>query len=193
MFLLQEKIIEFEKENWLKQLFFATGINVWILRKIKNWNRKHKYKRITLNSLYTYFKIQRDSFYIENMKKRVKPTESLLWEIFREKRISLGYELYDVAKLIKWDVRQLARFEAWDSLPSYRGYYINELVKLYWFDEETTEKIRWFVCILNDLRSIYRNMTLQEYKPKNKIILNKIQKSHNNINYKMISLFDIYN
>lgn len=93
------------------------------------------------------------------MKKWVKPTESILGEIFRKKRLSLGLSIDEIERKTKIGSRQIARLEAGDSLPSFSSYTITQLLQLYNFNFDEREKIRWFIVVLRDMVNI--NNTLE--------------------------------
>lgn len=118
-------------------------------------NERHgKHRKNNLDILYEFFRLPQDKWYHENMKKWVKPTESVLGEIFRKKRLKIGLSIDEVERKTKIGSRQIARLEAGDSLPSFSSYTITQLLQLYSFKDEEREKIRWFMTILRDIVSI---------------------------------------
>lgn len=152
MNILQDKIIRFCRWSTIASLSSRTWISSNYLDRIRVWYRKNgKYRKNTLDILYEFFQIPKDHWYYANLKKNVKPSESVLGEIFRKKRINMCMSLHDVASKIHVWVRELARIEAGDSLPSFGSHTMVNLINLYDFNEEEREKIRWFVSILRDL------------------------------------------
>jgi hypothetical protein len=139
----------------------ATGVDVGIINSILSGKRK-KYRSTTLDILYEYFGIERDDYYKENLKRWVMPVESILGSILRNRRIQMWYSIEDVANLVKWEERQLARIEAGDSLPSYQSYYISKLLPLYQFTPQEQEQIRWFICILKDMVKIHNKYDIEK-------------------------------
>lgn len=73
--------------------------------------------RQKIDILYNFFHLPHDPWYNENMKRWVMPTESILGDIFRKKRISNGMTIDDVANRTGIGQRQIARIEAGDSMP----------------------------------------------------------------------------
>lgn len=135
---------------WLTDLSRQTGVSRSALRSLKNL-KKTKYRKQTLDVLYDFFDIDRDEFYKDNMKKRHPPTFTVIGNIMRLKRLEQHWSIEEVAKIIKWSPRELYRIEAWDSLPSYRSWYMTELLELYEFTEEEKHTIMWWIAIVKDL------------------------------------------
>lgn len=154
---LVKKILEHRKRNGTEALPLATGIRESTIDSIVgNWNGKHR--KNTLDILYEFFALPKDAWYHENMKKWVKPTESVLGEIFRKKRLAMSLSIPDVSKRTRVGERQIARLEAGDSLPSFQSYTVTRLVDLYGFTEDERQKIRWFAVVLRDVVSINNSM-----------------------------------
>lgn len=139
--------------GWLTDLARETGISRSALRSLKNL-KKVKYRKQTLDVLYEYFELEYDEFYKENMKKRHPPTFAVIGNIMRLKRLEHHRSVEEVAKIIKGSVREIYRIEAWDSLPSYRSWYMTELLALYEFSEEEKNKIMRWIAIVKDLIKI---------------------------------------
>ncbi len=118
-----------------------------------------KYRKSNLDVVYAFFDMERDDWYHDNLKKWVKPTESILGEIFRKKRLQLGLSMQEIDRKIHVGVRQIARIEAGDSLPGITSYTIIKLVELYGFTEQESVTIRWFITLLRDMVNI--NNTLE--------------------------------
>ena len=157
---IKQKIREFLSKNSLTLLSDKTKIDPRQIKLILE-DDKHKFQQSTLDVLYDFFDLDKDSFYRDNLKIRYRPTEAVLWNILRGKRIKMWWSLSEVAYMIKWDERQLRRIESWDSLPSYKSYYITQLVKLYRFNPHEEEIIRWFICILSDMIKINNKYDLE--------------------------------
>jgi ribosome-binding protein aMBF1 (putative translation factor) len=78
-----------------------------------------KYNKNTLDILYDFFKINRDNFYRDNLKKWYPKTPSLFGTFIRYKRLQQEIDIHKLAKKIKMDQRALARLESGDSLPTF--------------------------------------------------------------------------
>lgn len=151
-----------EDGGWLTDLSRQTGVSRSALRSLKNL-KKSKYRKQTLDVLYDFFGIDRDSFYKENMKKRHPPTFTVIGNIMRLKRLEQHWSIEDVAKIIKWSPREMYRIEAGDSLPSYRSRYMTELLELYEFTEEEKNTIMWWIAIVKDLIKLNNKYETEEH------------------------------
>ena len=133
MSLIQDRIKEFLDQNNMKILRQETWIWCKAIYSIKNWHRNKKYTKQTLDTLYDFFNLTKDTFYIDNMKKWLKSDESILWVLLKNRRDKLWFSKKEVAKIIKWTEREMTRIEAWDVAPKFNSYYLRELIKLYKF------------------------------------------------------------
>lgn len=154
---LQKRMAAFRKEHGNGTLSARTGLSESMLDEVLR-GKHGKHRKNNLDILYSFFGLEPDAWYRANMKKWVKPTESVLGEMFRKKRLSMGMSLEDVRKATKIGTRQLARLEAGDSLPSFSSYTVTKLLELYDFDEGQRERIRWFVVVLRDIVSINNSL-----------------------------------
>lgn len=139
--------------DWLSALSQRTWLSKTVLYNLIN-RKRCKYQKKTLDILYAYFEIDVDDFYTNNIKKRNVPTFSVIWNIFRSKRLLANLSISEAAKRIDWSERELARIEAGDSLPSYNSWYVVQLMELYDFTEEERTKLTRWVAILKDLMDL---------------------------------------
>lgn len=135
---------------WIKEISLNTGLSFKCIENFYKWKYK-KQRKETLDILYEYFKLEKDDFYNENIKKWQMPTQSVLGTFLRRKRLEKWLSIHDVAKKIKWDDRQIARIEAGDSLPDYSSYYITKFFEIYEFTDDEKNTVSWFIVILRDL------------------------------------------
>lgn len=159
---LQQAIRDYVAKNGSKSLEIKTGIYWNGIKKIADGDMTHKFRRSIIDQLYDFFDLEIDDWYKENLKKWFRPTDSAIGDIFRLKRLSKGIALEQIEKDLHISKRQLMRIEAGHSLPSYKGYAINKLCQYYEFTPEEVEKIRWAVCILQDVLKI-RNALAGKY------------------------------
>jgi ribosome-binding protein aMBF1 (putative translation factor) len=146
-----KQLLELEVNKiWIKQISINTGLSADCIEHFYKWKYK-KQRRKTLDILYEYFRLPKDDFYNENIKKWQMPTQSVLWTFLRQKRLAKWLSIHDVARKIKWDDRQIARIEAGDSLPHYSSYYITKFFEIYEFTDEEKNTVSWFIVILRDL------------------------------------------
>ena len=157
MSLIQDRIKEFLDQNNMKILRQETWIWCKAIYSIKNWHRNKKYTKQTLDTLYDFFNLTKDTFYIDNMKKWLKSDESILWVLLKKRRDKLWFSKKEVAKIIKWTEREMTRIEAWDVAPKFNSYYLRELIKLYNFSESEWNQIKWYVASLHDIIELNRN------------------------------------
>ena len=157
MSLIQDRIKEFLDQNNMKILRQETWIWCKAIYSIKNWHRNKKYTKQTLDTLYDFFNLTKDNFYIDNMKKWLKSDESILWVLLKNRRDKLWFSKKEVAKIIKWTEREMTRIEAWDVAPKFNSYYLRELIKLYKFSESEWNQIKWYVASLHDIIELNRN------------------------------------
>ena len=154
---LRDKIIEIKNKNMIDNLCNRTGIGISFFDKIVNCSNG-KFRKNNLDIIYDYFWLEKDEWYHDNLKKWIKPTESVLGEIFRKKRLQMWLSMEQIDKKIHVWTRQIARIEAGDSLPSFGSYTITSLLTLYDFSKEEKEKIRWFIVVLRDIVNINNNL-----------------------------------
>lgn len=155
-----ESLINEVRIKWIKQVSDSTGLSVKCVENCVTGKNK-KFRRHTLDILYEYFKVEKDEFYNDNTKKWEMPTQSILWTFLREKRVEKWYTIHQVARLIKWDDRQIARIEAGDSLPHYSSYYFTKFFELYEFNEEEKNTVSWFIVILKDLVNLSKKTKIK--------------------------------
>lgn len=151
-----QKLIKDLNENW--PWFMAKEINLsygFMYQIFTKW-APEKIREQTMDELYRYYRMEKDDFYIENQKKWQSPTQSILWSLFRKKRLEKFLSVDDVAKLVKWDSRAIHRIEWWHTLPNYNSYYITKFMEIYEFTEEEKQTISWFIVILRDVINIYK-------------------------------------
>lgn len=156
--LIVEKIREYKTRNgeyWLSRLSDRTGLGTIAIENVF-YQRKQKYKISTLDELYDYFKIEKDEWYKSNLKKWHQKPDSIIWSIFRAKRIEMWLSLHDAARENKIDERTIKRLESGDALPRFEQYTMKRLVNFYGFTDEEKITIWWWITITNDLMAIYK-------------------------------------
>lgn len=149
MSIVHDKLNEAEQENGLEYLAGIIGVSYNFLRDFKN-GKNDKYRKKLIDKLYDYFKLEPDEYYYDNLRQWNQPTESVLGNIFRLRRVQMGRSTEEVARMIQGDARQIRRIESGDSLPSFYGYYITQFIKLYNFTEREVNTIKRYICILKD-------------------------------------------
>lgn len=150
-----QAIIDYEQEHDLQTLARKMWLEYGFLWSFKN-NKYQKYRVKYVDIIYDYFDIDHDKRYFDNHKMRNRKTYTIIWSIFRLWRIRKSLSVEDVAKILKWDKRQIMRIEHGDSLPSTNSYYISEMLKLYEFSEEEEIKIKYWIALLQDLHKIFK-------------------------------------
>jgi len=151
-----QKLIKDLQDNW--PWFMANKIGVsynfmylifvnWAPDRINSWK---------LDLIYKFYNQEKDDFYLENQKKWQNPTQSILWSLFRKKRLEKFLSVDDVAKLVRWDSLAIHRIEWGSTLPNFNSYYITKFMEIYDFIEEEKQTISWFIVILRDVINIYK-------------------------------------
>lgn len=146
---LEEKIIYYINTKWALKLRKETWIWMWNIYSFKNKIDK-TYTKQTLDILYDFFWLEKDSFYFSKLKREVWYKNSL-WLLFKLKREELKLTKKDVAKQIKWSERHLSRIESWDSDYKLNSYYIKTLISLYNFSEVEKEYIKNYISSLKQI------------------------------------------
>lgn len=156
--IIVERIREYKDRNWdvwLSRLSDRTGLGSTAIENVYH-QRKNKYKISTLNSLYDYFKMEKDSWYNSNLKKWHEQHDSILGNIFRERRIAMSLTIPQVANSIRVDEITIKRIEAWTTLPHFNQYTFKKLLELYKFSEEDRTTIAWWITLTHDLMMVYK-------------------------------------
>ena len=140
--MLVENIRNYLNSHTIQELHNATWICTGVFYSLLKRDHK-KYNKNTLDILYNFFKLPRDQFYNDNLKKWYPKTPSLFGTFIRFKRLKMEIDLHDLAKQIRTDERALARLESGDALPTYDGWTIQHLMEALDFteDEKTMAKI----------------------------------------------------
>ena len=167
--LIVEKIREYKDRNWeywLARLSDRTGLGHIAIENVFR-QRKEKYKISTLDSLYDYFKLEKDEWYRANLKKWHEQHDSILGNIFREKRISMSYTISRVAREIRVDEKTIKNIETGSTLPHFNQYTFKKLLNLYDFSDEERTTIAWWITITHDLMMVYKKTIDTNYLGKN--------------------------
>lgn len=111
-----------------------------------------------LRSMYMYFNLALDDFYYSHFQDlpTMKRHEGIVGNIFRAKRIRLGYTIADVARSLKVDDKTIERLERGVQLPTVSSYTIIRLMNLYEFSETEKQTITWLIVLLHDAMRVFR-------------------------------------
>lgn len=152
---LQTEIINHIEKHGVRNLMENTKVGSSTIYSIKDWLENKWYRKKTLDSFYSFFKIPHDQFYFEKME-NYKWNYDPLWIIFRAKRIQLWYSIWKVAKAIKWTDRHIRRIESWKVNYDISWYYFQELLKLYKFSKIERNKILSYSISLYDILELWK-------------------------------------
>lgn len=153
--LLLTKIQEYIKKYDMKTLCNMSWINDRVfLSLLKQEHRK--YHRNTLDILYSFFHIEKDKFYKDNIKKWYPKTESLLWTLVRFKRVRQNLSIHKLAKNIKMDSRALARIESWDALPYYNNWSVQHILEELNFSDEEKGKVKKYIEVMKNIEKLVK-------------------------------------
>lgn len=142
--MLVEKIREYLDTNTIQDLHNATWVCTGVFYSLlkRDWK---KYNKNTLDILYSFFGLDRDQFYKDNLKKWYPKTPSLFGTFVRYKRLKLEIDLKDLAKKIKTDQRALARLESGDALPTFDWWTIQHLMDALQFTDEEKSMTKIYI------------------------------------------------
>lgn len=153
--MLLEKIQEYIKKYDIKTFSRYSWVWIPVILSILNLENK-KYNKKTLDILYHFFKLEKDDFYKQNLKKWYPKTKNILWNFIRIKRIAKNKDLDSLAREMKMEKRALARLEAWESLPSFNSYTIQKIIKTLEFDEKEIEIVRSFLYSCREVKKFLK-------------------------------------
>lgn len=141
---------ELSRLTWYSEKFF------WSVK--KKWKHTHfrMYKN-TLDELYRVFKLKPDQYYHNTIKKTENSSDFVLWLLLQNRRRNLGWSIDDVAQKIKGTELELKRIEHGGVLPYECGYYITQLLDLYWFSQEEKDTILWHIILLKQMRDFAKS------------------------------------
>lgn len=153
MTILQSKIKEYLQNNSVRNLMKATNISCWIIYLLKDWVER-KYNKRILDNIYLFFNIEKDVFYKKNI--MVPQSHNSLGQFFKLRRERLWLKRSEVAKLIKWEERQIKRFENGEVYYNCNSYYFKELTILYNLTNKEKDLIKNYANSLKDLINLQK-------------------------------------
>lgn len=148
MAILQKKIKEYLQNHSVRNLMKATQISSGIIYLLKDWVER-KYNKRILDNMYLFFHLEKDLFYKKNIS--IPQSSNFLWHFFKLRRERLWLKRNEVAKLIKWEERQIKRFENGEVCYNSNSYYFKELIKLYNINPQEKELIQNYTDSLKNL------------------------------------------
>jgi hypothetical protein len=152
-------ILRDKQDIGLESLSNSIGVSYAFLRAMVDDHTKKKYRKLKIQQIekvYRYYRIPVDDFYIQNLQKRYRPSQSVIGNLFMVLRIQKGRTREEVARMIKGDARSITRIETGETLPSYKGYYIVKLIELYEIKDEDKTNIERFICNLKTVIEILK-------------------------------------
>lgn len=153
MTILQNKITQYLQENSVRDLMKATQVSCGMIYLLKA-GISRKYSKRILDAMYLFFALEKDWFYKKNI--LVPHSHNDLWQFFKLRRERLWLKRQDVAKMIKWEERQLKRFENWEVYYNANSYYFKELIVLYKLTDNEKELITNYSNSLKNLISLQK-------------------------------------
>lgn len=151
-----ERLIQDIEHYGLKTMEKKIGLSYSFLYGLSRDGIPWRVQASVLEEIYAYYKLPKDDFFKKNQKKWEAPTQSILWSLFRAKRVEKCLSVESVAKIVRGDARAIHRIESWDTLPNFHSYYITKFLEIYEFTDEEKQVISWFIVILRDLVDIYK-------------------------------------
>lgn len=153
--MFEDKFEKYVEEKW----FIDFEREIWINRKTLKKIYEKRYEKInkkTLDHLYWFFRLDKDTFYNKILSKRYPDTESLLWNLIRKKRLEKVMDLHDLSKRIKIERRTLSRVEAWETLPTPNSYTMTHLLSELEFEPVEKEIINNYISSTKSLKKLFK-------------------------------------
>ncbi len=160
MSLLAKKLKEYiqNHRNGKQLITQLTWVKEAALDNVLLW-RTEKHKLTTINALYEFFRLQRDEWYRENLKKWKINTSTMFGEFFHELRIRSWKSIQEVASdLRNIDERTLERLENGHTFPYCNSYTIMKLIEYYGLNEEQKGNILWYLSISHEFKNMYSGL-----------------------------------
>jgi len=138
------KIKEYLNGHTIQELYNNTGISTGVFYSLlkRDWK---KYNKNTLDILYSFFRLDRDEFYNNNLKKWYPKTLSLFGTLVRYKRVRKNIDIDELARMMKIEKRALCRLESWDALPTFDSWTIQHLIIALDFTKEEIENTKKYI------------------------------------------------
>lgn len=155
--MIKKLINDYIQENGIGNLQKHTGVSEAVINAIITDNpKKVKFRVTTLDALYEFFRLVKDNFYMENMKKRHPNTDSILGSYLRSKRIALGYSMEEIAHELKSTKLTIIRIELGEVLPQFGSYTMQNLMFKYKLDPIERQLVKNYIQATKDIETLLK-------------------------------------
>lgn len=152
--LLQQFIDKYGKPALKNQ----TGVSDNVIEAILAGNPKGiKFRATTLDILYDFFRLSKDNFYNDNLRKRYPKTDTMLGTFIRQKRTAMGMGVEELADKIKSTKLAILRLELGESLPSFASYTIQNVMFQLKMSPEERQLVKNFIQSVKDIEKLLKD------------------------------------
>lgn len=153
------------ERNGILVLEIRTGVWRRVIENLME-GKIDRYKIRTLNTLYDFFSLERDDFYMDNLDRLKQGTvhnqsawhDSVFGSIMYEMRKKQKMTIPEVSFATKIDEKTIKRIEYGETLPSFGSYTLTTLANLYEFSDEDRNTIGWLITISKDTQKILKRI-----------------------------------
>lgn len=152
------KVREYHDANGREKTMRRLRIGDYAMDSLLNFSENTRLNTGILRSLYQFFDVNFDDFYYSHFQgiPSIKRHEWIIGNIFRAKRIRLGYTIHDVSRRLKVDEKTIGDLERGETLPVATGYTIIKLFEMYEMTEHERQTITWLVGLIHDAISVFK-------------------------------------
>ena len=130
----------------------ALGVGEYALNSMLLYEEGDTIHISTLGKAYAYFEMEHDDFFHEQSLRRssMKKHDGIIGQIFRARRIRLGFSVKEVERRAKISRESIERLER------SRSETVRRLIRLYEFTEEEREAIMWLIIRVYECAELFR-------------------------------------
>lgn len=136
----------------------ALGVGEYALNSMLLYEEGDTIHISTLGKAYAYFEMEHDDFFHEQSLRRssMKKHDGIIGQIFRARRIRLGFSVKEVERRAKISRESIERLERGAQLPRSGSETVRRLIRLYEFTEEEREAIMWLIIRVYECAELFR-------------------------------------
>ena len=136
----------------------ALGVGEYALNSMLLYEEGDTIHISTLGKAYEYFGLEHDDFFHDQSLRRssMKKHDGIIGQIFRARRIRLGFSVKEVERRAKISRESIERLERGAQLPRSGSETVRRLIRLYEFTEEEREAIMWLIIRVYECAELFR-------------------------------------
>lgn len=136
----------------------ALGVGEYALNSMLLYEEGDTIHISTLGKAYAYFGLDHDDFFHDQSLRRssMKKHDGIIGQIFRARRIRLGFSVKEVERRAKISRESIERLERGAQLPRSGSETVRRLIRLYEFTEEEREAIMWLIIRVYECAELFR-------------------------------------